>query len=155
MPNVAVQYDVRHYTIEEGDPSDEPYSWRGVEGRDNTIYGVRQVGDGEYGELSTSFDIDPNAVYYLLYAVYSTGSSFSRTEGEIEFVGLYRDPEVARDNADRCWKSRDGDSFNVKLVTEDGEEYQLHTPWQGYFESLTDVRVETVGAAYHYSARGY
>ena len=64
MPNVAVQYDVRHYTIEEGDPSDEPYSWH-------------------------------------------------------------------------------------------GEEYQLHTPWQGYFESLTDVRVETVGAAYHYSARGY
>ena len=158
MPNIKVQYDTRSYTIEEGDGSGERYSWQGVTGANHSIMGVEQVDDDRYGDLSTSFDVEVGEQYYLLYVLYSTGCSFSRSEGEIEFVGLYKDPAIAKENADRIWKKarKDGErSFSVNLIAEDGQEYQLHTPWEGYFERLEDVRIELVTTGYRYSARGY
>ena len=154
MPNVKVLYDTNGYTIEEGEDSDEQYSWQGVTGTDNTINGIEQVSDNSFSELVTDFDIVPGESYYLLYAIYSTGDSFSRSEGEVEFVGLYKDPTVAKSNADRIWDNNEhhDSSHSVNLVTEDGKEYLLSVPWKGYFENLSDVSVKTVGGSHDYSA---
>ena len=123
-----------------------------------------------YGDLEVGFDINRDQIYYLLYAIYSTGDSFSSREGEIEYVGLYQDEDVANENLKRIERhhdthekinrrsyhlterqkkeikrlSKNFSEHTIMLVTEDEVEYQIHVPWHGYFERLTEVTVKRV-----------
>lgn len=169
MANIRVIDDVYSYITEEGDG--EQWGRRDCTAEEHNITGIRVVGEKEYYDLSTAFDIDPTRPYYVVYAIYSTGDSFGHDEGRIEFVGLFEDLEVAHENVRRIerhnevynqlenrWYSsakqlgkaelkklaKTFEPYTVKLVTEDGQEYGVHVPWHGYFERLTDVDVRPV-----------
>jgi hypothetical protein len=169
VAKIQVVDEARLYVTEPGDPDDR---WD----RDNTatehyIRGIRVVGEKDYYDLQTAFDIDPKRPYFLMYAIYSTGDSFGHDEGRIEYVGLFEELEFAHENVarirrhneiyqqlnDRWYRSskqmskeqlkkleKSFEPYTVRLVTEDGQEYDVHVPWHGYFERLIDVEVEPV-----------
>lgn len=168
MPDIKVLYDSHGYRTDA--PSDEydegvPYSYRGATGASISVNGIEVVEDG-WLDLPTEFEIEPGVQYYLLYAVYETGDSFGRDGGNTEWIGLYRDYDLAEEQARKIEAHANGydrrgsggvDAYSVKIVSDGGKEYQLHTPWNGYFERLEDLRVESVtaGRRFSYSARGY
>lgn len=116
---------------------------------DVEVQGLFEVGADDYRDLVIADG--PIDELYLLWCVYSTGDSFSRHSGKAEWVMLHRDSVVAGENA-RAIRAhyeehRSGfsdDAYSVKLKTDEGEEFKVHVPWNGYFESLTDVIVERV-----------
>lgn len=139
--------------------------------QEHYIESISQADENQFYDLTVEFDLDPKCEYYLLYAIYSTGDSFGHDEGRIEFVGLYENSYAANENMrrieahyetyrqlnDRWYHSskqmsktelknleKNFDSYSVTLIANDGREYKVSVPWTGYFESLTDVRVETV-----------
>lgn len=121
-------------------------------------------------DLDVPFEVTSGTKYYLMYVVYSTGDSFGHDENAcIEFCGLYTDISIAQENENRIrahydwakYKSatwRTGNppkrpkfvpekygEFNVMLRTDDGkEEYELHVPWTGYFESMSYLEIKEV-----------
>ena len=111
---------------------------------DHNIQGFRAVKEKDYYDLSVGFDVKKYKHYYLVYVIYDTGDSFGRDDGQIEFVGLYQDRSVAEENKRRIDKNEKVDSFSVKLVTEDDEEFDCHTPWKGYFECFHGASIEEV-----------
>ena len=77
---------------------------------------------------------------YLLYAVYSTGDSFGHdADGMIDFISVHKDPAVAQYNHDQL----NGASGTVKLKSDDGTEWNYYVPWNGYFESLSYINVDS------------
>ena len=95
-----------------------------------------------YYDLSVGFEPEYGKTYFLLYATYSTGDSFSNHGGRIEFVDLYEDENVAWENHRRL--DRHGEGYSAKLLHESGEEYMFSVPWVGYFESLENLEVLAV-----------
>lgn len=96
----------------------------------------------DYYDLTVEFEPNYDKTYFLLYATYSTGNSFSHHEGEIEFVDLFEDENVAYENLRRLERHKEG--YSVKLLHESGEEYSFSVPWIGYFESLSDLEVMAI-----------
>lgn len=150
---LKVNDNVTYETTEYADPDDD---WD----RDNTaeyhhITGVEIVDKKDRWDLCVPFEVDPDRSYYLLYAIYDTGDSFGRDEGRIELIDLYQDREVAMANAARIdaharkydstrWGSAReemDEPYTVKLMNDAGEECQVHTPWNGYFERLSYTEV--------------
>lgn len=158
--NEGREYVTRSATEDQWDCDDT--SW------DHSIEGIRQA---NHGDLTLGFDLVEGQTYYLLYGLYNTGCSFCHTEGVIEYIGLYQDEKVAKENLERINRHHEVDQkingkgeywgtnmspketkrlakkhspYSVELITEDGEEYQVSVPWHGYFESLTGVDIEPV-----------
>jgi len=169
MAQVKVNYDTWGGVSRYADPDDE---WdRDDTWAEHSVRSVTQVGDKDYYDLSTEFELDPSRNYHLVHAVYSTGDSFGHDEGQLEFIGLYSDLEVAKENVRRLEAHNDlyeklnrrsyygvskkeqaelkklektFEPYTVRLVLEDGREYDVHVPWHGYFENLTSVNLNTV-----------
>lgn len=79
-------------------------------------------------------------IVYVVYAVYSTGNSFGhQADGSFEFISVHKDETIAHDNA-RGLK----EGTQKFLKQDDGTEtpYTWY-PWDGYFESLTYIQVES------------
>lgn len=167
MSNIRVINDSYTYVTREQNKDD---AWDADDTKTiNRIEGIQIVSDKGWNDLTTSFDVKEGEVYYLLYAVYDTGDSFHRSDGQIEYVGLYQSRDVAEDNAKRikehdkiasrlnrsyCVSEQERkqleklrktfEQYSVNLITEDGKEYKISCPWVGYFEILDDVEVVEV-----------
>lgn len=142
MTQIRVVYDSYRYVTREENPDD---SWS----RDNTDadYTIRAVSEsGNYFDLVADFELDASRSYHLLYMIYDTGDSFGTDGGQIEFIMLYQDLNVAHTNRQRLVDHYEspGDSHTVALVSDSGEECQIGVPYMGYFETLRDVEVKTV-----------
>lgn len=100
--------------------------------------------DNKYLDVETSLDIKEGEKVYLLYVVYTTGDSFSTSHGgSIEFINVYRDIEVAKENERRINKKEETNDYHIILKTSNGEsEYRIYTPWIGYFESIDYVEIK-------------
>lgn len=101
-----------------------------------------------YGDLAVRFEPQKNVPYYVLYAVYGMGDSFSEPEPEyLEYVDLFQ-------NKDDALKLR-------KAMRKHYEEYEVYTykegqdrlvfsgveysmPWIGYFDRLFELEVKSV-----------
>jgi hypothetical protein len=166
-----VRVNRRSYTevTEYADPEDE---WsRESTATDHSIESIEVTrGKNSYYDLAVPFEVDPSREYYLLYAIYSTGDSFGTDAGQIEYVGLYEDKNVAYENQRRIEQHSDTyqklnnrwggtsqqeknrlkkigktfEPYSVRLITEAEEEFQMHVPWNGYFEELTSIEVQSV-----------
>lgn len=141
MTYVKIDYDTHGYVTRQGDANDR---WDHDDtAQDHTINGVHVVGAEQYHDLAIDFEPDGTACY-LLYVIYDTGDSFGRDDGRIEFIGLYRDREVAEENKRRIEKMDYKDKYTVQLVTEDGRKYKMHAPWVGYFEHFQYTEIQQV-----------
>jgi hypothetical protein len=103
-----------------------------------------------YSDLETLLKIKDKD-YFLLYVLYSTGDSFGRDEGRIDFVELYDDKELAH-AAEKvireCYlQSNRGRNHSgmVSIPMADGKKREIYIAgFNDYFGGVDDVRVETV-----------
>lgn len=101
---------------------------------------------------------------YKIKINYTTGNSFNSYE-EIEYLdGSWEDIKIVEENIKRIsehanwYESKNSystlkknklskpefsiDEYSVKLLLDDRAEYQIHTFWCGYFETLNEVECE-------------
>ncbi|WP_298752109.1 hypothetical protein [uncultured Arcobacter sp.] len=104
------------------------------------------VGKDVYGTIPFNFDTDEQDVYFLLYVSYETGDSFGKSSGNTEFIGLYNDPKIAKENQQTIEdyvEHRKNDNWSVELWNSDGsEKYSYSTSaFTGYFEYVENIDV--------------
>ena len=138
---------------ENPDP-DDPWS-RSSTSQENYIEGIALL-QGRYGDLYVPFKPVHDQDYYLVSVVYSTGDSFGTDDGQIEFVDLFQTLEKAEalvQLIEQDYKQNPnfehGKPYETKnriaYKRDDDTEGFVHTStWKGYFEHLTDVRVDLV-----------
>jgi hypothetical protein len=141
MKNIRIIDKVYTTTIRECDSED---CWdRDDTSMDHDIIGFVVKEEKDYGDISVNFDPKYDKEYYLLSVIYDTGDSFGRDEGQIEFIDLYENLAIAEENSRRI-REDESDKYSVKLLHETGKEYDVHTPWKGYFEDLRGVEIDQV-----------
>lgn len=146
--SVQIIDDLYCQATSEPDPED---SWdRASTSTSHNIVGFHAAPEeeGKYYDLVLPYEPMYEKEYFLLYAVYSTGDSFGHDEGEgIEYIGFYREDqlEIARENQ-RKIEGQDlhSNSYSLALKSPEGKEFDQHTPWIGYFESLDLVEIVSV-----------
>ncbi len=149
---VYVRYRSERRETSIADPTD-PWSRANTQS-DHTVLGLhlerRSDTRERFEELCLPFVPTPGKFYSLLYLVYSTGDSFGHDEdSQIEFVGVYEDPQIALANQKTLEGVSDSPTAatyrgNIKLKTMDGKDtYSYHCSFVGYFECLSYVRVDT------------
>lgn len=125
----------------EADPDDEWSKESTYES--HSIRGI-ETGPNCY-ELKVEFPVLPNTPYYLLYYNYSTGDSFGRDEGKIEFVGLYRDPTLAHKCEAAMTTAANSGNSEAVIWNDNGIEYTEYLPCvNDYFGSFDWADVQTV-----------
>lgn len=115
-----------------------------------------------FRDVVVPFEVVPGKDYYLVYVTYSTGDSFSRSDGEVAFIDLFETREKAEklasiinehyvlsDNeqrwADKKQKPPKGYSeYELTYHNEEGREIKYHVSWTGYFERMSSVTVQKV-----------
>jgi hypothetical protein len=65
---------------------------------------------------------------HLLIVRYSTGDTFSHTNGYWKIIGFYKDAKEAIATRDKI----------------EDDSYEGHKPWFGYFESLENIELHTL-----------
>lgn len=142
MSYVSILSDRHEYVTRHGDPNDR---WD----RDSTaatvsVKGIKQVDEKGYHDLAVPFDISHDKAYFLLWADYDTGDSFGRDGNRTEWVDLFQSIE----SAEKARKELlDGSGYTRGYTRDDGTVIDFYVPWEGYFESLNDLRVDVVRTA--------
>ena len=97
MTNLRINDSAYTEVTRERDPDDR---WSGEDTyTGHSIESFHVVSDDDYCDISVAFDIDDGRDYYLLYAIYSTGDSFSHDEGCIALIDLFETKEMAEEPA--------------------------------------------------------
>jgi hypothetical protein len=141
-------------------------SWdRGDTSTDWTIHGIKSS-RASY-DLIVPFDVKFGKRYHLLYAIYSTGDSFGHNERAcFEAIGVYEDTAESLAMAFENKRRIEGhyyvygrsaqflpdppsvedypEQFSITLLNSKGEEFKMHVPWCGYFESLEELEIKEV-----------
>ena len=141
--NIRIVHTCEVYDNDDGDESEEQYSYRGTTSTSHYVHGFNVVDDKTYNDLYASFEPKPETDYYLLYAIYSTGDSFGHDDGHcIEYFGLYeeKDLEIAKADQKKLETFERTDSERLCKLSNQS----VYLPWNGYFESLDSVELEKV-----------
>ena len=134
--NLYLGYTELWYTIEEGDGIDELYSWHGGQERDVTF--TKLVTDSKlvspyYEIINTTEDFKSGDTAYLVVVKYTTGDTFGYTSGNIDIPAIAKNEEAALKIA-----------LDIENKVGEFAEEKYRYPWQGYFEGLESVHVETM-----------
>ena len=147
MTNIhRIQIDIteRQYETSESDPDDK-YD-RANTDTDRSIHGFKVVNEDTYSDFPVDFLPEYGIPYLLLYAVWSTGDSFGHdSRSHIEYYGLFRADQaefVTRLKAFLEAQKRELDDEYDEMREFEGKKYCF--PWNGYFDSLSEVEIETV-----------
>lgn len=135
---------------ERGVFSDESYSRRP---NTSTHHDVQGIYKAPYGDIVTNLDIKLGDTAILVYVIWSTGNSFGQDNGKyLTPIHLFNSMEKAQAAVDAIYahaKNNDPDGpidvkYNVTYIDNDGLPQSEYAGWIGYFESICDVRAETV-----------
>ncbi len=120
--------------------SPEPYGpWE--ESWYNSFDGV-SISKNNWGE-PIDFEVSPGDTVYVVWAEYSSGNSFGRGHNNgVDVVGIFKDAAKAEKCRQACEASSEDNSM-VKFESDSGEKISYYAPWNGYFESLGSIRLET------------
>lgn len=111
------------------------------------VQGLEIAEDARMADLAIPFEPEEGESLYLLSVTYSTGDSFSRSEGLFDAIAAYRTEEKALRAAAtiEAHSDREGGAWRyhaLPLEAEDGSLFQASVSWIGYFESLDGVNVD-------------
>ena len=134
---IKINYDRCEYVTRKAYPEDD---WdRGDTAAHISIHSI-EVAD-RYHDIDVPFDVEPEVVYYLVWANYNTGDSFGHDDNRVEFIDLFKTEKLAEECADIA---RASGGYNYIFTRENGRRCTQSIPWNGYFESLNDINVEAV-----------
>jgi hypothetical protein len=134
----------------ERDPNEE---WDGEDTiTSNSIQGFKIVKPNDKWkqvDLTIGFEIKPDKTYYLVSVIHSSGDSFNHNSGEIVYIELYENIEMAEatkkiieDSYNRKHKE---ESYGVEILNNSGTLYKISSsPWVGYFERLEEVQIDCI-----------
>lgn len=143
---LRVDYDKSEWVNREADPEDR---WdRNDTAASWTFNHVSIVKENEYWDVAVPFEVKEGDWIYIVAAIYSTGDSFGHDEAACcEYIDAF----VDKHRADDCARAMEftlksyNDRTEKKAVwaREDDSIGKLdYVPWNGYFESLDEVRCE-------------
>lgn len=99
-----------------------------------------------YWDVITSFDVKKGDTIFLVSAIYSSGDSFGRSTGNIEYVGAYQTKEFAekvRKYILHDYERYLGDkSCRQEYKIEVDDEVIYTSAWIDYFETLNSVEID-------------
>lgn len=131
---------INHSTTDNLGGYDEDDSWsRDSTHTNNNVLGFKFSRGSDF-DVIADFDVKVNDVY-LLSVIYSTGDSFGQDGGEIEYIGVYSDENLASEQAIVIEQNK---CHSVDLVANNGKKYKQHCPWVGFFESVESVNVDLI-----------
>lgn len=127
----------------------------------------------EYPDVTACFPVKDGDTIYLLYAVYSTGDSFGHDENSsIAYIDVFKTYEKAEKAAKDIrmhanWfkgvhgfvvpskeeKKKYASDYQVDIKRENGKTMDVFAGWNGYFESLSYVQVESFVVGPHKRGR--
>lgn len=140
---IDVEYD--SYTNTTREPNDDD-SWdRGNTSTSHSVTGLKLVEAGGYKTAEVLFKPVKGKTYYLLYASYSTGDTFGYDDGKnFEVIGVYRRRDVAERNEKLLREMKKNRRGLIPLSVEGSQEkHEYYIPWDGYFERLDYLRIES------------
>lgn len=130
-------------TTREADPTD---AWGADDtATDWTVRGISLGSENGEHSLQPDFDVEVGDTVYVVYAVYSTGDTFHRAEGAyLEVLSFHKNGALAHQNAARA-RDRKGreEAYTMTIVYDSGAQVSRHCPWDGYFESLDYIQVDS------------
>lgn len=130
---------------------DWDYSWigQGSPDLDSSAYldGSKKFGYEQFPVWSPN-GIKAGDMLYVLWCVYSTGDTFGHSEGNCEALMVYADPKLAK-KAFEIWKKADENTskdytYTIKTPFTNDVMVDVSNPGAGYFEDLTDVKLDVV-----------
>ena len=108
----------------------------------------------DHPDVVADLDIKEGDRVYVVWCEWSDGDSFGRSErGGVEAIGVFKDTNAAIAFAKfiEADNRSDEDSYSkVKTFkSEDGQEFTIrgYLPWNGYFEHLEEIHIQTVTVA--------
>lgn len=132
---------------------DGDFSWSGVGHPDISPDGYVNQPDHAQGyeafPVWSPEGIKSGDLVYVLWCVYSTGDSFGHSYGNSEILMVYKDPTMAKTALD-IWLQAERDKpendymYAVLTPFTDTVSVKVSNPGAGYFEDLTDVRLDLV-----------
>ena len=149
---IGVDADSYFHDNQDGSDSNEQYSYRGTTDTSWEVRGLRLVDDEDKARylhfqdtVDVGFKPEKGKVYHLLFAVYSTGDSFGYDNGKnFTAIDVYKSRKVAEENQKRLYEGKPENKGLVQLKVEGRKElHEYYRPWNGYFESLDRLEVES------------
>ena len=137
----------KHYIYDTSEGSGDGSSWI-----DHNISGAIKVNESKFYDLEVD-DKFLNKEVYLLYILYTNGSSDSITTGNIDYIDCFKTWEKAEEvqkiiendyKKNRSWSFRESgpDLFYTK---ENGNKCKIPTYiYKGYFERLDSVYIQNI-----------
>lgn len=152
---IGVQAESDCHDNNDGEDSNEPYSYRGTTTTSWRVTGLKLLGteDHSYGyrvreTVDVGFEPKKGQLYHLLFAVYSTGDSFGHDHGRcFEAIGVYKSRAVAEENEKRLREGKPskpakyGGTMVMLKMERTAKQQPYNRPWDGYFESLDYLEV--------------
>lgn len=100
------------------------------------LEGIRLTrGDRKWFDHENDLDVKFGQVVWLVYCEYTTGSTFGRTEGNIQYIEIFDNEQEAID----CVKVINEDGPGEVEIVFNGEKVSRYVNGDGYFDSLTGV----------------
>jgi hypothetical protein len=147
-PTVFLHLDADGYTevTREADPDDQ---WSASDTATTWhVNGISLSDRDGHQAMPADFPVEVGDTVHAVYAVYSTGDTFHRADGEyLEIISFHKDANVASKNLAGLNARRDhgsaGNDYKMTITYDSGATVERHCPWDGYFESLDYVSMST------------
>jgi len=117
------------------DPWDRDDTW---ESHDPQAF---EISEGSWFDVVVPGKVNRGDRLYLVHAIYNTGDSFGHDEGLINIIDAFKNQKKAQACADAAQKSEASQDYTFEYKNDVGVVVKAHTPWNGYFESLSGVYV--------------
>jgi hypothetical protein len=148
---IYILFDVYRYVTKEADPDNR---WSGEDTDANvsfkSVHRHMPKNTSSYEEMYPCFPMEYDKTYFVVWAEFSTGDSFSNSGGHYEVIDVFLDESLAEKcahNAEHEMKEENWLKFYT-YERQNGEVIRQSCPWAGYFNSLDDVRVESFRLEY-------
>jgi hypothetical protein len=134
---IYVVADKQEETVRESNEND---SWD--RGDTSATWDFKRL-SGTKGDEAVPVTFTPieGQTYFVLLAIYSSGDSFGHDEScYVEYFDIFENSTDAN-NAERELLATQRND-NVEFTNHRGTKVKVYNPWNGYFNSLNDIRVE-------------
>ena len=138
MNHLRLNVDESSWITRPRDPKDE---WSGEDTQSEwTVRGLSLVEESGYRSVPNYLKAKIGESVWALYAVYSTGDSFShQSDGCFEFINVFATQEDAAAAAKELKNATGQASYPLSYGGSCGFGY---VPWSGYFESLSYIEAK-------------
>jgi hypothetical protein len=163
-PKLHVDFDVRTYTIREPEESDDRWAHRGDYGASVHLRGI-SMKERSYSRhndsCEVSFEPKEGEMVYVVYCIYTTGSTFGTTGGYTAVAGIFKKGETAIAARQRIldhykhfhgggWRAPQAkpnsnfkSEWSLDLKDDDGKPYEVHVSWYDFFGGLDECEIGT------------